>query len=52
MRNGYKASITSRSHLDVEYAMNMEAYSDNSLSIKKKKRKTPKYSRMSKGLLN
>jgi hypothetical protein len=50
MRNGYKASITSRSHSDVEDSMNMDTYSDNSLSIKNKKRKTPKYSRMRMGL--
>jgi hypothetical protein len=30
----------------------MESYSDNTLSIKNKKQKTPKYSRMRKGLLN
>jgi hypothetical protein len=46
MRNGYKESTMSRSLLDAEYAMNMVTYSDNSLSIKKNKRKTPKYSRM------
>jgi hypothetical protein len=36
----------SRSILDAEYSMNVVTYSENALSIKNKKRKTPKYSRM------
>jgi hypothetical protein len=52
MRNGYKASTMSRSHSDVEDSMNLNTYSENSLSIKNKKRKTPKYNRMRMGLLS
>jgi hypothetical protein len=52
MRNEYKASIMSISHSDAKDSMNMDTYLENFLSIKTKKRKTPKYDRMRMGLSN